>query len=138
MKTIFLSASLVGRDKTSLSLSDISYCLDADDVLAFNVTVSEAEGVLPGGETMFQLPSTTDSGEPVAVWQEKFGCHLLAVENLSLTYPFFSGECTIREGTGLTADGYSGERAEIVIPWWLGRPVWNRGRRYGRQALLFA
>lgn len=112
-------ASLVGRDKTSLSLSDISYCLDADDVLAFNVTVSEAEGVLPGGETMFQLPSTTDRGEPVAVWQEKFGCHLLAVENLSLTYPFFSGECTIREGTGLTADGYSGERAEIVIPWWL-------------------
>lgn len=112
-------ASLIGRDKSSLSLSDISCCLDDEDVLAFNVTMSEGEGVLPGGETMFRLPSTTDRGEPVAVWLEKFGCHLLAVENLSLTYPFFSGECTIREGTGLTADGYSGERAEIVIPWWL-------------------
>ena len=58
-------ASLIGRDKSSLSLSDISCCLDDEDVLAFNVTMSEGEGVLPGGETMFRLPSTTDRGEPV-------------------------------------------------------------------------
>lgn len=112
-------ASLVERDKNALLLSDISDCLNGGEVLAFNVTMSEAEGTIPGGDTMLHLPSTTDRGEPVAVFQEKFGCNLLAVENLSLTYPFFSGECSIREGTGLTEDGYSGERAELVIPWWL-------------------
>lgn len=112
-------ASLVQREKETIALSDIAYCLNDNDILAFNVTMAEAEGVIPGGETMFHMPSSTDRGEPVAVWQEKFGCNLLAVENLSLVYPFFSGECTIREGTGLTSDGYSGERAEIVIPWWL-------------------
>ena len=41
------------------------------------------------------------------------------MENLYLTHPFFTGECTITEGTGLTAAGYSGSRAELVIPWWL-------------------
>ena len=112
-------ASLVTKEKNGIVLADVSRCLEGNEVLAFNVTMSEAEGVIPGGESMLKMPSTENKGEPVSVWMEQFGCDLLAVENLSLVYPFFSGECKITDGTGLTADGYSGETAETVIPWWL-------------------
>ena len=42
-------------------------------------------GALPGARDndVSAWPSTTDRGEPAAVWLEKFGCHLLAAESLS-------------------------------------------------------
>lgn len=112
-------ASLVKRENTEIPLSEIFKCLDHESVKAFNVSMSEAEGTIPSGDAMLRMPSIEIKGEKKDVWVDEFGCNLLAVENLALTYPFFSGECTIREGTGLTKEGYNGLISEIVIPWWL-------------------
>lgn len=112
------TASLIPRDMNSLTLGDLEYCIRNTNVSAYNVTMSEANGCIPGGDSMHCLPSKEDKKEPVSVWMEKFGCHLAAVENMALVQTFFAGECRIREGTSLTADGYSGAVAEIVIPWW--------------------
>ncbi len=112
-------ASLVKRESTEIPLSEIFKCLEHESVKAFNVSMSEAEGTIPAGDAMLRMPSTEIKGEKKDVWVDEFGCNLLAVENLALTYPFFSGECTIREGTGLTKEGYNGLASEIVIPWWL-------------------
>ncbi|MBQ9747740.1 MAG: hypothetical protein IJV98_03045 [Clostridia bacterium] len=112
-------ASLIPRDMNSLTLGDLEYCIRNTDVSAYNVTMSEANGCIPGGDSMHCLPSKENKKAPVSVWIEKFGCNLAAVENIALAHPFFQGECRILEGTGLTANGYSGAVAEIVIPWWL-------------------
>ena len=111
-------ASLVKKENADIPLTEIFRCVDADTVSAFNVSMSECEGVIPNGRAMTEAPSATVKGEKKKVWIDHPSCKLLAVENLALTYPFFTGECTIREGTALTTDGYFGNRDEIVIPWW--------------------
>lgn len=111
-------ASLIPRDMNSLTLGDLEYCIRNTDISAYNVTMSEANGRIPGGDSMHCLPSKENKKAPVSVWIENFGCNLAAVENIALVHPFFSGECRILEGTSLTANGYSGAVAEIVIPWW--------------------
>lgn len=112
-------ASLVKRENTKIPLLEIFKCLDHESVEAFNVSMSEANGTIPAGDAMLSMPSEQKKGEKKDIWFDEFGCDLLAVENLALTYPFFSGECTIREGTGLTQEGYNGHVMEILIPWWL-------------------
>ncbi len=112
-------ASLVARDAHSVTLADMELCLRDADISAYNVTMTEAEGCIPGGDSMLCLPDKENKREPTPIFLEKFGCRLAAVENLSLAYPFFSGECSLREGRGLSGQGYSGAVAEAVIPWWL-------------------
>ena len=112
-------ASLVPKKKNGLVLSDLSYCLTDTDVLAYNVTMSEGEGCISLGENMTKLPSKESKEDPEALLFDRHGCTVSAVENLSLEPSFFLGKCRIREGTGLSAEGYSGSSAEIVIPWWL-------------------
>ncbi|MBQ9747970.1 MAG: hypothetical protein IJV98_04220 [Clostridia bacterium] len=112
-------ASLVKRENTRIPLSEVFKCLGHESIKAFNISMSEAEGTIPAGRAMVGMPDMEEKGEKREVWIEEFGCNLSAVENLALTYPFFSGECTIREGTGLTHEGYRGAAQEIVIPWWL-------------------
>ncbi|MBQ9748114.1 MAG: ABC transporter permease [Clostridia bacterium] len=112
-------ASLVRRDEKPLSVKDLFLCLKNTEVEAFNVTMSEGDGVIPGGDAMFHLPDAKNQGSPSWSWVEEFGCRLVAAENLFLVPSFFSGECTIREGTGLSERGYTGQNMELVIPWWL-------------------
>jgi|GEM_PF-1687472 hypothetical protein len=113
-------ASLVPKDVSAhVSLRDIGYCLSGADIISYNVSMSENEGVIAGGANMFRLPEKVAPEDAAPIWNDEASCKLVAVENLYLTYPFFTGECTIIEGTGLTADGYGGNRAELVIPWWL-------------------
>ena len=112
-------ASLVPKKKNGLLLSDLSYCLTDTEVLAYNVTMSEREGCIPFGENMKKLPSKESTESPEKILFDGRGCAVAAVENLSLEHAFFSGKCRIREGTGLSAEGYSGNVPEIVIPWWL-------------------
>ncbi len=112
-------ASLVQRENTGILLQEVFKCLDYDKVTAFNVTMSEGYGAIPSGSTVTEMPSAKTSGSAEKVLLEEDACELRGVENLALVYPFFSGECTIREGTGFTQKGYMGETAEIVIPWYL-------------------
>ncbi len=112
-------ASLVQRDNTGILLQEVFKCLDDENITAFNVTMSEGYGAIPSGSTITELPSAKTSGSAEKVLLEEDACELRGVENLALVYPFFSGECTIREGTGFTQKGYMGEIAEIVIPWYL-------------------
>ena len=42
-------ASLVPRKKDSLSLRDIGYCADGTEILSYNVSMSENNGVILGG-----------------------------------------------------------------------------------------
>ncbi len=111
-------ASLVPKKKDALSLRDIGYCIDKTEVLAYNVSMSECEGVILGGNYLFNLPENIAFEDAPLGWQDTLGCRMVAVENLGLCYSFFTGECTITEGTGITQDGYMGEKAEAVIPWW--------------------
>lgn len=113
------SSGLSDDGTPMLSLRDLGYCLEGADILSYNVSISENESSIPGGENMFHLPETAEEEDAVPFWQELFGCNLVAVENLYLVYPFFTGDCTIVSGTGLTKDGYNGEKAEILIPWWM-------------------
>ncbi len=111
-------ASLVKRESTNIPLSEVFKCMDSETVTAFNVSMAECDGAIPSGRAMLEMPSIAEKGEKRSVWIDEPSCELLAVENLALTYPFFTGECTIREGTGLTDEGYFGNKDEIVIPWW--------------------
>ncbi|MBQ8496540.1 MAG: hypothetical protein IJ489_03685 [Clostridia bacterium] len=114
-------ASVVPKGRDSVLLSGISACLKNTDVLAYNITVAEASGAIPSGRNMTKMPSLDDREEAEMLWLDDEGMPFLAVENLSLVPSFFDGRCTIREGTGITASGYSGEESEIVIPWWLAQ-----------------
>ena len=111
-------ASLVPRKKDSLSLRDIGYCADGTDILSYNVSMSENNGVILGGAYMQKLPEKTESENAPSAWMDEIGAKLAAVENLYLVPDFFSGECTMRDGTGITEKGYAGNTAEVVIPWW--------------------
>ena len=111
-------ASLVPRKKDSISLRDIGHCADGTEILSYNVSMSENNGVILGGTYMQKLPEKTGSENAPAAWMDAIGAKLVAVENLYLVQPFFSGECTMRAGTGITGKGYAGESAEAVIPWW--------------------
>ncbi len=111
-------ASLIPKDKNSLTVEQVMLCLNSADIYAYNVALSEANMMIPGGESMKKAPSVLEKGEKVDLWMEHSGCDIIAVENLPLVYGFFSGECTLREGQGFTDVGYSGNAAEIVIPWW--------------------
>lgn len=112
-------ASVVPNGQDPVLLSGMDACLENTDVLAYNITVAEARGAIPRGKNMTKMPSLDDREEAEMLWPHDEGVPFLAVENLSLVPSFFDGRCTIREGTGITASGYSGEASEIVIPWWL-------------------
>lgn len=56
--------------------------------------------------------------EAVEIWKDETKCVITAVENLYLVRSFFTGECKITSGTALTKEGYTGSKAEIVLPWW--------------------
>ncbi len=137
-------ASLVKRTQgREILLSEVFKCTEYENLLAFNVTVSEGDGVLPAGTALTVLPSADALGDPSDVWIEDFGCPVYGVENLELVYSFFSEECEISQGTALTAKGYSGEVQEIVIPWWLAERYDLKvgdtvNRRYLRQTGEFA
>ena len=132
-------ASLVKRNaEQNIPLIKVFQCLGYENIRAFNVTVSLGEGVLPSGEALTRLPEIRDDGESPSVWIDEFCCKLYGVENLALTYPFFSGECTISSGSALTEKGYNGTAYEIVIHWWLAEKYGIRvgdtvNRRYFRQ-----
>ncbi len=112
-------ASLIPKEQNSLTVEQVMLCLHSTDVSAYNVSMSEANMMIPGGESMTKAPSAVEKGKKVDLWMENHGCDIIAVENLPLVYGFFSGECTMRDGQGFTNDGYAGNAAEIVIPWWL-------------------
>ncbi len=137
-------ASLVKRTQgRDIPLSGIFKCLDYENVSAFNVTVSEGEGVLPASSALTELPSADRSENPKDVWIDEFCCPVYGVENLGLVYSFFSEECSISEGTTLTEKGYCGESDEIVIPWWLAERYGIKvgdtvNRRYLRQTGEFS
>ncbi len=111
-------ASLIPKEQNSLTVEQVMLCLQNTDVKAYNVSMSEANMMIPGGESMTKAPSAAEKGEKVELWMEQLGCDIVAVENLPLIYSFFSGECTMRDGTGLTEAGYAGNAFQIVIPWW--------------------
>ena len=111
-------ASLVPRKKDSISLRDIGCCLDGTEILSYNVSMAENNGVILGGAYMQTLPEKTEIENAPSAWVDEIGAKLVAVENLSLVPSFFSGECTMRDGTGMTEKGYAGNDAEVVIPWW--------------------
>ncbi|MBQ8497020.1 MAG: ABC transporter permease [Clostridia bacterium] len=111
-------ASLIPRKEDSLSLRDIGYCVEQTDILSYNVSMSENDGIIVGGEYLRKLPEKTEVENAPLALTDEVGCQLIAVENLYLVYPFFTEECTICEGTGITEKGYMGDRAEAVIPWW--------------------
>ena len=111
-------ASLIPKKKDSISLRDIGYCADETEILSYNVSMSENNGVILGGAYMQKLPEKTEVENAPAAWMDEIGAKLVAVENLYLVPSFFSGECTMRDGTGITQKGYAGNTAEVVIPWW--------------------
>ena len=111
-------ASLVPRKKDSISLRDIGYCADGTEILAYNVSMAENNGMILGGAYMQKLPEKTELENAPSALVNEVGAKLVAVENLYLVFSFFSGECTVREGTGITEEGYAGNIAEAVIPWW--------------------
>lgn len=110
-------ASLVKRESAGIPLSEVFKCLDYEKIEAFNVTMSEGQGMLPSGPSLKTPMSIEVGGVADKVLFEDDACALYGVENLTLVYPFFSGECTVREGRDFTRKGYVGEKAEIVIPW---------------------
>ncbi len=112
-------ASMVQRKRDAVSLRDIGYCLDGTEVSAVNVSISGDGWRLVGGEYLTKMPAYSDPADADIIWIDPMDCKLVGVENLYLTYPFFTGECTIVEGTGITEAGYRGERAEILVPWYL-------------------
>lgn len=111
-------ASLVPRKKDSISLRDIGYCVNETDILSYNVSMAENNGVILAGVYMQKLPEKNESENAPAAWMDEIGAKLVAVENLYLVSSFFSEECTIIDGTGITEKGYAGNAAEVVIPWW--------------------
>ena len=111
-------ASLVPRKKNFLSLRDIGYCANGTDILSYNVSMSENNGVILGGAYVQRLPEKTEVENAPSAWVDDIGARLVAVENLYLVYSFFSEECTLKSGTGITEKGYAGDIAELVIPWW--------------------
>ena len=112
-------ASVVPSGQEPILLSRMGACFEHTEVLAYNITMAEANGRVPSGRNMKKMPSLDDREEADVLWSHDEGIPFLAVENLSLVPSFFDGRCTIGEGTGITASGYSGEESEIVIPWWL-------------------
>ncbi len=112
-------ASVIPSGKEPFLLTETGKCLENTEVLAYNVVMAEASGVIPIGEYMTELPSVQGRGTASELLPDQKGIPFLAVENLSLLPSFFNGTCTISQGTGITAAGYSGEESEIVIPWWL-------------------
>ena len=112
-------ASVISSGQDPVLLSDMGACLENTDVLAYNITVAEANGAVPSGHNMTKMPNLDNREEADLLWFDDEGIPFFAVENLSLVPSFFDGRCTIREGTGITSSGYSGEESEIVIPWWL-------------------
>ena len=137
-------ASLVKRTQgRDIPLSEIFKCLDYENVSAFNITVSEGEGVLPASSALTELPSADRSENPKDIWIDEFCCPVYGVENLGFVYSFFAEECRISEGTALTEKGYYGESDEIVIPWWLAERYEIKvgdtvNRRYLRQTGEFS
>ena len=113
-------ASLVPRDSASqVSLRDLGYCLSDADVLAYQVAMTEYDSVVPSGANLYRLPEKVAPEDAEIFWMDSPACEIVAVENLSLAYPFFTGDCTITAGTGFTAAGYNGALAELLIPWWM-------------------
>ncbi len=112
-------ASLV--PKSEVTLQDMQYCLDGTDVIAYNVSMSEEGGAIVGGDYLFHMPEKepVDATNASLFWEDIDLCRVVSVENLGLTYPFFTGECTITSGTNITQKGYMGQKAEAIIPWWL-------------------
>ncbi len=115
---IFVASLILKRN---VKLRDMQYCLEGTDVIAYNVSMSELDCTVIGGEYLLRMPEKTpvDAADASLVWTEDIVSEVVAVENLGLTYPFFTGECTITEGTGITKAGYLGEKTEAVIPWYL-------------------
>ena len=111
-------ASLVPRKKDSLRFRDIGYCANGTEILSYNVSMSENNGVILGGAYMQKLPEKTEIENAPTAWVDEIGAKLVAVENLYLVPSFFSKECKMADGMGMTEKGYAGECAEVVIPWW--------------------
>ena len=140
---VFVASLVKRRQGSDIPLPEIFKCTDYKNLSAFNVTVSEGEGMFPAGSALTELPSADGNEAPTNVWLEGLGCPIYGVEDLGLVYPFFSGECRIVQGTALTEKGYCGESAEAVIPWWMaerhGLKVGDTvNRRYLRQTGEFA
>ena len=140
---VFIASLIKRTQDRDIPLSEIFKCMDYENVSAFNVTVSEGEGMFPAGSALTELPSADRDENPTDVWLEGPGCPIYGVENLGLVYPFFSGECHITQGTALTEKGYCGGAAEAVIPWWMaeryGLKVGDTvNRRYLRQTGEFS
>ncbi len=110
-------ASLVPKT-AKVVLPDLGYCMKNNNVLALNVSMTEAKGVILGGDYLFQMPKAVPLEEANMIFWDDAACNFVATENMGLTYPFFTGECTIKEGTGITQEGYMGRKDEAVIPWW--------------------
>lgn len=117
-KYIFV-ASAIPNGEASILLSDLGAFFENTEILAYNITMAEANSGIPGGKSMTKMPHLNNKEEATLLWTDDKRIPFLAVENLSLVPSFFDGSCTIREGTGITASGYSGEESQIVIPWWL-------------------
>lgn len=119
-------ASLVKRVPQGVPLSEVFKCLEHEKVTAFNVTLSDfnyteyaTNAALPTGKILTDGMIDKKEGEVPKVTFQDYACEIYGVENLALVYPFFSGECRIREGSIFTRKGYSGEIAEILIPWYV-------------------
>ncbi len=89
--------------------------------VVYETHATEEEYVLFGGHHIRYIPENNFAYQNGAemIWMDELLCRVIAVENLALTYPFFTGECTITQGTGITKEGYLGHKTEMVIPWWL-------------------
>ncbi len=112
-------ASLVPKKEDGLVLADVGYCLDGAEVLAYNVSIERENSYIMGGDYVSKLPEKVAQEDASMGFLRLAACPLYSTENLYFEYPFFTGECTIIEGTGITHEGYMGEKAELVIPWWL-------------------
>ena len=119
-------ASLVKRKITGIPMSEVFKCLDYEKVTAFNVTLSDfnhtehaSNAALPTGAALTEGIVVKEDGEASMVIFQDHACEIYGVENLALTYPFFSDECRVREGSNFTRKGYAGEIAEILIPWYV-------------------
>lgn len=111
-------ASMLPKAENSLRLSDVGTGLGNTSALSYNVSMSENGGVIVGGDYLFQMPTLAGAETADPVYIPENAVALVAVENLYLADSFFSGECTVKEGTGLTWRGYEGHLAELVVPWW--------------------
>lgn len=111
-------ASMLPKAENSLRLSDVGTGLGNTSALSYNVSMSENKGVIVGGDYLFQMPTLEGAETADPVYIPENAVSLVAVENLYLVDSFFSGECSVKEGTGLTWRGYEGHLAELVVPWW--------------------